>query len=127
MGTAAATGALAGSVAGPVGTVIGAAIGAVAGGLVGKSVAEHYDPTIEDAHWRENHTGEPYYSNKFSYDTDYAPAYKVGGEARTKYAGKSYEEAEPQLESDWKAAKGTSTMTWDHAKDATKAGLGSHR
>ena len=45
------------------GTIIGAAVGAVVGGLAGKAVAEHYDPTVEDAYWRQRHTEEPYYSN----------------------------------------------------------------
>ena len=121
VGTAAATGAVAGSVAGPVGTVVGAAIGAVAGGLIGKGVAEHYDPTVEDRYWRDNHTSQPYYNKDYSYDNDYAPAYRLGGTARQKYAGRSFESVESSLASDWNGAKGSSKMTWDHAKQATKA------
>ena len=57
-----AGGAAAGTLAaGPVGTVIGAAVGAVLGGLGGKAIAEHYDPTVEEAYWRGNFEREPYY------------------------------------------------------------------
>src|ERR1039457_2367176 len=57
-----AAGAAAGTLAaGPVGTIAGMAVGAVVGGLGGKAVAEHYDPTVEEQHWRSNFDGEPYY------------------------------------------------------------------
>ncbi|MEO8925391.1 MAG: hypothetical protein ABI330_21665 [Caldimonas sp.] len=90
------------------------------GGLAGKAVAEHYDPTIEDRYWRDNHTREPYYDKTYSYD-DYSPAYRLGGEARGRYAGKSFEDAETSLATDWNRAKGKSRMTWDHARNATRA------
>ena len=122
MGTAAATGAAVGSAAGPIGTVVGAAIGAVAGGLIGKGVAEHYDPTVEDRHWRDNHASEPYYDANYSYDSDYAPAYRLGGTARQKFAGKSFDDVEGHLASEWDTARGRSSMSWEHARDATRAG-----
>ena len=76
-----AAGAAAGTLAaGPVGTIVGAALGAVAGGLGGKAIAEHYDPTIEEAHWRKTYDAEPDHQEGMTYD-DYAPAYKVGAEA----------------------------------------------
>ena len=122
LGTAAAAGAVAGSVAGPVGTVIGAAIGAVAGGLIGKGVAERYDPTVEDTYWRQHHASEPYHDTAFSYDDDYAPAYRLGGSARHQHTGKSFDEVESHLAADWDSVKGSSRMTWDDARPATEAG-----
>ena len=119
--TAAATGAAVGTAAGPVGTVVGAAVGAVVGGLAGKAVAEHYDPTVEDGYWRDNYAKQPYYDKSYSYD-DYAPAYRLGGEARSKYKGRPYSSVESSLAQDWDAAKGKSRMTWEHAKSATRAG-----
>ena len=118
--TAAATGAAVGTAAGPVGTVVGAAIGAVVGGLAGKAVAENYDPTVEDRYWRDNYTKQPYYSKDFTYD-DYAPAYRLGGEARSKSAGRNFTDVEGSLATDWDRAKGSSRMTWNHAKSATRA------
>src|SRR5882762_5047745 len=68
VGTAAggaAAGAAAGAMAGPVGTVVGAVVGGVAGGLAGKSVAEGFDPTLEDAYWRETYKDRPYYKDAY--------------------------------------------------------------
>src|SRR6185312_682607 len=69
-----AAGAAVGTAAGPVGTAVGAAAGAIAGGLAGKAVAEHYDPTAEDAYWRQNFEREPYFQKGMTYE-DYGPAY----------------------------------------------------
>jgi hypothetical protein len=120
VGVAAATGAAVGTAAGPIGTVIGAAVGAVVGGLAGKAVAEHYDPTVEDRFWRDNHTREAYYDKSYVYD-DYSPAYRLGGEARGRYAGKRFEDVQTNLASDWERSKGNSRLSWDHAKNATRA------
>jgi hypothetical protein len=119
--TAAATGAAVGTAAGPVGTAVGAAVGAVIGGLAGKAVAEHYDPTVEDGYWRENYSNEPYYNRDYNYD-DYQPAYRLGGEARGKYKGRTFDAVENSLANEWELAKGKSRMTWDSARDATRAG-----
>ena len=119
--TAAATGAAVGTAVGPVGTMVGAAIGAVVGGLAGKAVAEHYDPTVEDGYWRDNYLSQPGYDKSYSYD-DYAPAYRLGGESRSKYKGHSFDSAESELASDWDRTKGSSQMTWEHAKSSVRAG-----
>lgn len=113
-------GAAVGSVAGPVGTVVGGAIGAVAGGLAGKGVGEAVNPTAEDAYWRDSHTDEPYYSDRYKYE-DYSPAYRVGYENRGKYADRTWDQAEPELQADWERTKGESRMDWNDAKQATRA------
>lgn len=115
---AGAAGAAIGSVAGPVGTAVGAVIGAVAGGLAGKGVAEAVNPTDEEAYWRENYATRPYASGA-TYD-EYAPAYRYGWESRGRYAGKRYEDVEPELERGWEDAKGNSQLTWERAKHATR-------
>lgn len=117
----AAAGAAVGTVAGPVGTAIGAAVGAVAGGLVGKAVGEQIDPTAEDAYWRAQHQNEPYFVKDRNYDDDYAPAYRTGYEGRTRYADRTFEQAEPSLRSEYEATKGKSRLNWEEAKDATRA------
>lgn len=114
-----AAGAAAGSVAGPVGTVVGAAIGAVAGGLAGKGIAEMIDPTVEEAYWRETYSSRPYVTQGATYD-DYGPAYMYGVENYPRYAGRSFDEVEPELGRDWQRAKGKSSLTWDNAKHATR-------
>ena len=120
VGTAAATGAAVGTAAGPIGTVVGAAVGAVVGGLAGKAVAEKYDPTVEDRYWRDNYKSQPGYSKDYTYD-DYAPAYRMGAESRSKYAGQTWSEAEGRMSADWDRAKGSSKMTWEHAKASMRA------
>jgi len=115
----AAAGAAGGAVAGPVGMAVGAVIGGVAGGLAGKGIAESIDPTTEDSYWRENHASRPYANANQSYD-DYGPAYRYGWESRTKHAGKNYNEVESDLERGWDTAKAKSSLTWEHAKHATR-------
>jgi hypothetical protein len=116
---AAAAGAAAGTVAGPVGTVVGAAVGAVVGGLAGKGIAESIDPTAEDAYWRDNYTSRPYVASGSSYD-DYGPAYSYGVNSYSTYAGRDWDDVEPELSSRWNTMRGTSSLEWDRAKHATK-------
>ena len=112
----AATGTIA---AGPVGTVVGAAVGAIVGGLAGKSSADSIDPSQEEAHWRENYLGRPYVDTGASFD-DYGPAYGYGVDAYVRYPGRSFEDVEADLSSDWDTARGKSTLGWDRAKNATR-------
>jgi hypothetical protein len=116
-----AAGAAAGTVAaGPIGTVLGAAVGAVVGGLGGKAVAEHFDPTVEAQYWRDNHANQAYVADGTTYD-DYEPAYRLGSINRDRYANKGFDEVEPDLAKDYEGMKGESSLSWDHAKHATRA------
>ena len=116
----AVAGAAAGAIGGPVGAIAGAAVGAVVGGLAGKGVAEGLNPTAEDAYWKDNYNKEPYYVEGRTYD-DYAPAYRTGYEARTRYAGRSYSDIESDLERDYYANRGNGRLEWHDARDATRA------
>lgn len=116
----AVAGAAAGSVVGPAGTLVGGVVGAIVGGLAGKGVGEAVNPTVEDAYWRDNHDKEPYYNDQYRYE-DYAPAYRVGYENRSKYSDRTWDQAEPELRADWDRNKGTSRMEWNDAKQATRA------
>jgi hypothetical protein len=120
MAGAAATGAAAGTVVGgPVGTAIGAVVGAVAGGLLGRGVAEMIDPAAEDAYWRDNYSSRPYISSGASYD-DYGPAYRYGVDAATKYPGRSFDEVDAELGTNWPSTRGSSRLEWDRAKHAAR-------
>ena len=117
---AVAAGAAAGTVAaGPVGTVIGAAVGAVAGGLVGKGIAEMIDPTAEDKYWRDNYASRPYIGSDATYD-DYGPAYRYGVDAATNYPGRSFDDVDAELGTNWPSTRGTSRLEWDRAKHAAR-------
>lgn len=115
-----AAGAAAGAVAGPVGAIAGAAIGAVVGGLAGKAAGEAADPTVEDSFWSRQYAQEPYYEKGLTYD-DYAPAYRTGYEARSRYAGRSFDDAEDDLQATYERSNGQSKLGWDKARLATRA------
>jgi hypothetical protein len=116
----AATGAAIGAVAGPVGSAIGAVAGGLAGAAAGKAAAEHVNPTVEDTYWRGNYATRPYVDKSFSYDDDYAPAYRYGWESYGKNRGRRFDEVENDLSRDWDRMRGKSRLTWDKAKLATK-------
>lgn len=115
---AAATGAAVGMGAGPVGAAVGAVVGAVAGGLAGKGIAEAIDPTAEEAYWRDNFSSRPYAADA-TYD-DYAPAYRYGWESYYTYRGRTFNEAESDLERGWDKAKFNTRLGWEKAKHATR-------
>lgn len=110
-----------GIVGGPVGAVVGAAIGAVGGGLFGKGAAESVNPTVEDEYWRANHASRPHAKQGEKYE-DYAPAYKTGYEAFDRHAdsGKTFEEIEPELQSEYVKNHGGTGIGWEKAKHAAQ-------
>jgi len=114
-----AAGAVAGTVVGPVGTVVGAVVGAVVGGLAGKGVAEAIDPTAEEAYWRENYASRSYVQKNQSFE-DYGPAYRYGVDSYGRNEGRTFEQAEPDLKREWERNKGTSRLTWDNARLASR-------
>lgn len=111
----AAAGAAAGGMTGPVGAVIGAAVGAVVGAVAGRKA----DPVAEEAYWRDNYASRPYVTSGSTYD-EYAPAYRYGAEAYSRYPGRSFDEVEPELGRDWQTSRGTSSLEWERAKHATR-------
>lgn len=114
-----AAGAVVGSVVGPVGIAIGAAIGAIVGGLAGKDVAEVVDPTFEEDYWRDQFSSRPYALADATFE-QYRPAYRFGVDVFGRYQGLSFDTVEPELSLGWPAARGTSTMEWEHARHASR-------
>jgi hypothetical protein len=100
--------------------VVGAAIGAIAGGLGGKAIAEHYDPTVEEGYWKDSYAREPYYQSGLTFE-DYAPAYKLGGESRSRFADRSFDDVEEDLAGQYDEVRGDSRLDWEDAKHATRA------
>ena len=115
----AAAGAAIGGMTGPVGAAVGAVAGAIVGAVAGKSIAKH-DPVVEDAYWRQNHANRPYIASGKTYDDDYAPAYRYGADAYSRYPGRSWDETEGELQRDWGTARGRSSLEWEHAKHASR-------
>ncbi len=120
-GGALAGAAIGGAVGGPLGAAVGGAIGAVAGGYAGKGAAEVINPTEEAGYWREQYRTRPYYESgrEFEY---YEPAYRYGWEsaARPNYAGRRFEDIEPELGRTWDAYRGRSRAHWPEIRSATR-------
>jgi hypothetical protein len=74
-----------------------------------------FDSAAENRYWRENYASRPYAERGGSYDS-YAPAYRYGATAYQRYAGRDWNDVEPQLREDWEREHGEST--WDRFKDA---------
>jgi hypothetical protein len=110
-----------GAAAGPVGAAVGAVVGSVVGGLIGKGVAETVNPTVEDEYWRNTYTSRPYYKQGQRYE-DYQPAYRAGYEGYTRHAqtGKTYDEVEPELATQYQANPSGSQLNWDEARQASR-------
>ena len=121
VGGAAVGAAIGGAVGGPVGALVGGAIGTVAGGAAGKGAAEAVNPTEEENYWRESYRTRPYYKNGLDYE-HFQPAYRYGWESATKpaYMGRSFDEAEPDLRSNWNSYRGTNRAEWDEARHASR-------
>ena|SRR5437879_9785891 len=78
------------------------------------------DPAEHEAYWREQHPKQPYADKNRSYE-DYAPAYRLGYEAASKYAGKEFEEIEDDIALDYERGRPGDALPWDHARPAVKA------
>ncbi len=115
----AVAGAAAGAFGGPAGALVGAVAGAVAGGLGGKAAAEAFNPTAEEAYWRDAYTRESYYESGRTFD-DYGPAYRLGWGSRGRY-GDDFDAVEPSLAADWERSRAGSSLSWPQAKPATRA------
>jgi len=115
-----AAGAAAGTVAGPLGTVAGAAVGAIVGGLAGKGIAEKIDPTAEEAYWAAQHKSEPYYDKSYTFQ-DYQPGYRTGWEGRARHQGRTFDEVERDLQTDYQRNRGQSRLEWENSRHAARA------
>jgi hypothetical protein len=103
-----------------VGTAAGVAVGA-AQALVGRRPRDtQADPMAEELHWREHFAAEPYYDAAFQFE-DYLPAWRTGWEGRAKYAGRSFDQAERELKTDFHWNRGKSRLLWEQARAAVRA------
>ncbi len=117
---AAAAGAAVGAFAGPVGTAIGAVAGAVAGGAAGNRAAHVIDPMVEEAYWRSAWHERAQMGDGYTWEDDYAPAYRYGVDAYMRFPERNYEDIETDLSAGWKEARGNSRIEWDRAGRATR-------
>ena len=83
--------------------------------------APRVDARAEEAHWRMNYLREPYYERGYSFE-DYLPAYRTGWEGRLRYAGRTYEQCERDLQRDYQRNRGASQLDWAKNRHAVRAG-----
>jgi hypothetical protein len=114
-----AAGAALGMVGGLPGMAVGAVVGGAIGALAGIQTTALVNHAEEEAYWRDNHENRPYYDSASSYD-NYAPAYGYGIASYTKYTGRTFDEIEPNLATEWDKARGKSSLNWEIAKLATR-------
>ncbi len=114
----AGVGAAVGAIGGPVGVAAGAAVGGVVGGLMGKATAEAVNPTAEVEYWRAAFKNRPYASGRTF--EDYEPAYYSTAAAYPTYAGRAFEEIEPDLERAWTTNRRSSRLDWSEARRASQ-------
>lgn len=82
--------------------------------------ATEADWSREEAYWREQHHKQPYADKNRPYE-HYEPAYRVAVEGADKYAGKSYDEVEESLATDYQHAEPGSPLPWDTVRPAARA------
>ena len=109
------------AVAGAVGAAAGIASGAAAA-LAGKNAPHKVDAANEELYWREHYAAEPYYDPAFDFQ-EYLPAWRTGWEGRAKYPGRSFEDAERELQADYQWNRGQSRLLWEQARAAVRAGF----
>jgi len=118
-----ATGMAIGAAGGPIGMAIGAVSGAIVGGLMGKGIGEWVDPTECDTYLQDNFESRSYVNKGETFDT-YRPAYQYGGLAEAKHQGRTFDDIEGDLRSDWETTHAPNTgLTWDRARSAVREGF----
>lgn len=78
------------------------------------------DLDAEEKYWRENHGDQPHATDETTYE-HFAPAYRLGAEAATKYPGKEFDEVEDDLALDYEKHQVGSALPWDNVRGASKA------
>lgn len=74
-----------------------------------------------DAYHQDKYKATDYYKADYDYDSDYRPAYRYGTYARASNPGRNWDDSlETELGTRWDQSKGTSRMTWEHAKHAVR-------
>ncbi len=73
----------------------------------------------EAAYWREQHAKQPYAKN-YAYE-EFEHAYRTGYDTFFHYPGKSFDEVEESVATEYEQAKPTSALPWDIARPAVNA------
>jgi hypothetical protein len=77
---------------------------------------------FNDNQWRDLHSSRSYVQKDGHYE-HYQLAYQTGHEGYDRYSGKSFDEAETELQRNYEAIsaqKGGTILNWDKVKDAAR-------
>jgi hypothetical protein len=74
--------------------------------------------TDEEDYWRSNYSSRPYARGR-DYTT-LSGGYRYGYEAANRYSGRSWNDVERDLESDWSRYEHRGQSTWQDVKDAVR-------
>ena len=85
----------------------------------GSQQEQPFDPSAEDAYWRDNYIHRPYADQTLSYDY-YRPAYRYGWESRTRFMNRRWDQVEKDLGRGWRENRGPSRLGWTDAKQAAR-------
>jgi len=86
----------------------------------GGSTSKPIDLSAEEKYWQEHHQTQPHATEGTPY-WHFAPAYRDGAKAATKYPGKELHEIEDNLALDYEKHQVGSALPWDHVRGASKA------
>ena len=86
----------------------------------GNQTPRRIDTNAENDYWKNQYQRETYYTAGSTYD-DYEPGYRTGYEGYGKYVGRTFDELDDDLRSDYERIKGKSKLGWEKAKEATRA------
>ena len=78
------------------------------------------DPAAEEEYWRVHYLREPYFERGYAFE-DYLPAYRTGWEGRLRYHGRTFEQAERDLQRDYARNRGNSELDWRRNRHAVRA------
>lgn len=82
--------------------------------------ARAIDLTAEERYWQEHHHSQPHATEGTTYE-HFAPAYRVGAEAASKYPGKEFHEIEDDVALDYEKHQVGDALPWDHVREASRA------
>ncbi|AHG91891.1 hypothetical protein J421_4354 [Gemmatirosa kalamazoonensis] len=120
------TGAALGSLGGPLGTIIGGIAGAVSGWWAGRAIAEaaSHVSTDDEDYYRTHYERSSGRLADRSYE-EVRPAYQIGHLAgrNPDYAGRGFEEVEPELQRGWSSDVSTRHGAWEQVRDYARHGF----
>lgn len=126
----AVAGAAIGTVGGPLGIIIGGIAGAVGGWWAGREIGETADgySNVHDTQYRERFNATPMEQRgRFRTYEEARPVYQLGylASRNPEYAGRSFEEIEPDLQQGWDRDIEARFGAWSAVRDSVRTAFAS--